>query len=282
MKLTIVTVTYNSASVLPRLLAPLAGPDMPIIVVDNGSLDQGQTIAAAYPGVQVIKNRNTGYGRGANLGFAAATTPYVLLVNPDVVISKASIDAMLKALEANPQLGITSGRMYHTGGTNKCYEREYMFDASGLAKVDWVVGALMLIRTDALKKVGGFDENIFLFYEETDLCRRFAKAGYGLAVVRDAEAEHEAGTSSPPSDKVLMIKAWHSSWSKAYFHHKHFSKAVFFKKTIARVIRASSKTLFAMITGDRHGRIKNSYELKGTLAYLRGADAFENGIGRLT
>lgn len=267
--LTIVTVTYNSAAVLAKLLAPLAGHGMDIVVVDNGSQDTTRDVAKNFPGVKVIESRNIGYGRAANLGFRAATTPYVLLINPDVIISKESIDAMLALAESDPAIGIVSGRM-----AGKSYDF-----TGNAAYVGWVVGALMLMKKDALDKVGMFDENIFLFYEETDLCRRFSKAGYKIAVAKDAEAEHEEGGSSSPSIRVLKIKAWHAAWSKAYFHKKHSSPLVYFEKSLSKIIRSITKVI---TTTNHEKRIKNWYELKGALAAMRGVSAFENNVGRLT
>lgn len=276
--LTIVIVSYNSAAVLGKLLAPLAGHGMDITVVDNGSLDQSQSIARGFPGVQVIESGNIGYGRAANLGFRAAQTPYVLLINPDVVISRESIGAMLALAESDPSVGIVSGQMFYREGGQKHYGKSYDFTGNA-AYVEWVVGALMLIRRDALDRVGMFDENIFLFYEETDLCKRFLKAGYKIAVAKDAEAEHEEGGSSSPSIRVLKIKAWHAAWSKSYFHRKHSPALVYFEKSISKIIRSLTKVITAT---SREARIKNWYELKGVLAFMRGASAFENNVGRLT
>ena len=226
--LTIVTVTYNSGGVIAHLLSSLPSPDIELLVVDNGSSDGCQAIAATFANVRVIQNGNIGYGRAANVGFREATTAYVLLMNPDVMISQETIDQMLACMDANPDIGILGGNL--TGEP-----------AEGLQDVVWIVGALMLIRRDALAQVGLFDEQIFLFYEESDLCQRFLKAGWRLAVLQSAVAGHEIGTSSPASLKVRRIKSWHFAWSKCYYYRKHYSTFAPEALTAARIFSVSAR-----------------------------------------
>jgi N-acetylglucosaminyl-diphospho-decaprenol L-rhamnosyltransferase len=281
--LTIVTVTYNSACVIARLLESLAAVDATKIVVDNGSTDETARIAAGYSGVRVMRNRNTGYGRAANLGFQQTQTPYVMVVNPDVVLGAHAIDAMLAAIRGRPDIGIVGARMFHRPGNGgKVFTSDPAFDAQGLAYVPWIIGALMLMRRDALQKVGMFDENIFLFYEEKDLCSRFEKAGYKLAVVASAEAEHAEASSSTPSLQVLKIKAWHASWSMAYYYRKHFSRVTYARKASSKIARAFAGALGSLLAGNGQGAVHHLYELSGTLAACLGLKAFHRDVGRLT
>lgn len=267
--LTAVIVTYNSATVLARLLATISSPDMEIVVVDNGSTDGCQQVANSFANVRVIQRGNIGYGRAANVGFREVRTPYALLLNPDVEMARSEIDKMIACMEANPQIGILGANMTGTR-------------AEGLTEVTWIVGALMMIRMQALANVGMFDENIFLFYEETDLCQRFKQAGWQLAVLQSATAMHEAGTSSPPSLKVLKIKAWHAAWSKAYYYRKHFSYLTYMRKTATKLLYAVCRMIRGIYTFRREQIIKNAYELRGIMAYICGMSAFKNDVGRLT
>jgi N-acetylglucosaminyl-diphospho-decaprenol L-rhamnosyltransferase len=281
-ELTIVTVTYNSSAVIGTLLESLRAVDASVIVVDNGSSDTTIAIASAFPNVRVIKSGNIGYGCGANRGFTEAKTPYVLLVNPDVILSKEAVETMLAAASARPDIGILGAKMFkRLADGSKEYSELPAFAPDGLAYSKWIVGALMLIRADALKKLGAFDENIFLFYEETDLCKRFTDAGYKIAITQ-AEAEHAIGNSSAPSDKLLKIKAWHSAWSKAYYYRKHFSTFTYYKKAVSKILTALIRIGKSTIRGDRQGVTKNLYELRGTVSFLCGAGAFDGGVGRLT
>src|SRR5262249_15939588 len=132
-----------------------------------------------------------------NLAFLKVSTPYVMLINPDVVLSQDAAQAMLGVMRNDREIGIVGSRMFHRGEADeKRFTPQMLFDAAGICYSDWITGALMLIRKSALERVGFFDENIFLFFEETDLCKRFIAAGYKLAVVAAAEVEHTGGASS--------------------------------------------------------------------------------------
>ena len=283
-ELTIVTVTYNSAGVIAGLLDSLPA-DVAAIVVDNGSTDETTRIVAGYNGVRLIRNRNTGYGRAANLGFLQTQSPYVMLVNPDVVLGKDTIGEMLACMRSRPDIGIVGARMFQRqpGGRGaKTYAVSPPFSADGLAYTGWIVGALMLIRREALQQVGMFDENIFLFFEETDLCVRFANAGYKLAIVESAEAEHTEASSSTPSLSVQKIKAWHAGWSKAYYYRKHFSRAMYVRKASGKMLGSLVRVLRSVAVGDGRGVVQHYYELNGALAACLGVAAFNDGVGRLT
>lgn len=267
--LTIVTVTYNSSEVLGRLLASVHSPDIETLVIDNGSQDCSLAVAATFPHVRVLQQGNIGYGRAANVGFREVHTPYALLVNPDLEISRETIDQMLACMEANPDIGILGANL--TGEP-----------AAGLTYVDWIVGALMFIRMEALAQVGSFDEQIFLFYEESDLCQRFMQAGWRLAVLQSAQATHDVGTSSSESDRVLKIKSWHMAWSKCYYYRKHFSTGRYARKCLIKIMASVFRTVKALFTGNPRRVVNHAYELLGVVAFLCGMGAFKNGVGRLT
>lgn len=266
-RVTIVTVTYNSAAVIGPLLASLAGCD--VIVVDNGSTDGTRAAVRRHAGARLIEGANIGYGAAANRGFAQVATPYAMLVNPDVTIAPDAISAMAAHMDANHDIGIVGANFSGVAGP-------------GLFEVPWISGALMLIRMEMLQKTGGFDERIFLFYEETDLCHRFVDAGWRIAVAEDAMATHIEGRSSAPSLHVLRIKAFHAAWSKCYYFRKHFSRAMYRRKAFGKLLQSMLRLLKSCVSFNRAGVVRNTYECLGVLAYMVGMSAFKNGVGRLT
>lgn len=279
--ITFLIVTYNSAKVVEGCLK-LLPKDQRIIVLDNGSSDNTIDVVSQYENVEVVRNSNIGYGKAANVGLRMATTPYSMLLNPDVRVDSQSIQVMLANIRKHPDIGMIGANTFHYENGQKIYQKQHVFNEQGLCYTGWIVGALIMFNMEALKKVGMFDENIFLFFEETDLCDRFQAAGYKLAICKHAEAEHAWGTSSASSMRVLKIRAWHSAWSRSYYYRKHFGMAEAWKKFISKTLKnilIIGKNLMLM----RKAKVVASfYEIMGLFAFFLGMKAYKNdGTARI-
>ncbi len=208
----VVIVTYNSAHYLHDCVTALPA-EMHVIVIDNASQDGSAELAEAL-GCDVLRNvENEGFGRAVNRAVRErvdATT--VLLLNPDARITGASLELLRVALKDD---GVAvAGPRLHDGAGNE--QRPWWeFPSPGLAwreafgfhrlrrldfgrssDVPFVVGACFLIRTDAFRDMGGFDERYWLYGEEADLCRRLVDAGWRVRYVAEAHASHAGGASS--------------------------------------------------------------------------------------
>ena len=230
--ITAIVVSYDSAEVLPACLDALAGEGVPAIVVDNASGDASRVIAEAK-GARVIANaRNEGYGRANNIGVAAADTPYVLIVNPDLELGQGAAAALLAAAERYPDAGMLAPRIVEPSGRIFLQPRSLlspphlnrsgtMAIPEGDACLPFLSGACLLIRRKVFVALGGFDPAIFLFYEDDDLCRRMRDAGHALVHVHDAEARHGRGRSTAPSPQRRFKARWHLAWSEHYIARKY-------------------------------------------------------------
>jgi len=230
--ITAIVVAYDSAEVLPACLEALAGEGVPAIVVDNASGD-GSREAAERRGARVIANaRNEGYGRANNIGVAAAETPYVLIVNPDLELRPGAAAALLAAAERYPDAGMLAPRIVEPSGRVFLQPRSLlspphlnrsgaMVVPEGDACLPFLSGACLLIRREFYRALGGFDPAIFLFYEDDDLCRRMRDAGHALVHVHGAEARHGRGRSTAPSPQRRFKARWHLAWSQRYVARKY-------------------------------------------------------------
>lgn len=230
--ITAIVVSYDSAEVLPACLDALAGESVPAIVVDNASGDDSRAIAAKR-GARVIANaRNEGYGRANNLGVAAADTPYVLIVNPDLEMKPGAAAALLEAAERYPDAGMLAPRIVEPSGRVFLQPRSLLSPGhlnrsgtmavpGGDACLPFLSGACLLVRRELFLALGGFDPAIFLFYEDDDLCRRMRDAGHALVHVHGAEARHGRGKSSAPSPQRRFKARWHLAWSERYIARKY-------------------------------------------------------------
>lgn len=226
--ITAVVVTYNSAAVLPDCLSGLKADGVKTIVVDNGSTDDSAAIAAAM-GALVIRNEgNLGYGRANNIGVRAANTGYVLICNPDTTVPPEAVAALMAAAGRYPRAGLYAPRIIEPDG------REYFKTTSllnpgpncrespaGDVCTPMVQGSCLMMRRELFLDMGGFDENIFLYYEDEDLCRRLSDHQRAIVYVADARVHHLRGGSSAPSPGLIALRRFHQSWSKVYIARKY-------------------------------------------------------------
>lgn len=208
--LTIVVVSYSSGDViLANLSRLLAETPYRVLIMENGRADPSLlSLLAVCRNVQLIQlKQNMGYGRAANEGFSLTTTPYLLLVNPDLELTLDHVRQMLEFHEQMPEdVAVTAPALI---------QRD--FTRSGAVFREWVVGAAMMFRRQALIQSGGFDPRIFLFFEETELCWRYRKQGLRIAINSDCHVVHKVGSSTSPSAPVERLKQWHFGWSSQFF-----------------------------------------------------------------
>jgi N-acetylglucosaminyl-diphospho-decaprenol L-rhamnosyltransferase len=236
-----VIVSYNVRDLLLRCIASLKADGVhDIVVVDNASRDgSADAVRASEPEVTVLAlTTNVGFAAGVNRGVARTSAPYVLIVNPDVVVEPGSTKALVDALERDEQLGIVGPRIETAEGEVYPSARAFpnLVDAAGHAflhfvwpsnpfsrryrmldwdrgtarDVDWVAGTHVLVRRTAWDAVGGFDEAYFMYMEDVDLCWRLRRAGWRTGYEPAARVSHDIGRSTDQTP-YRMILAHHRS-----------------------------------------------------------------------
>jgi len=217
----VVVVTYNAMPWIERCLDSVSVYD--VVVVDNGSTDGTlELVRERFPSVRLLEQENRGLGAGWNRGIRESDGAYVLILNADawalgdaVAQLAAFADAHPRAAVVGPRLRYPDGRLQptvrgfptpwriateylflrklapHSRALNAFYAEG--FDHQRVREADFVMGAVMLVRRDAIAEVGMLDEDFFLFSEETDWCFRFRHAGWDVVFTPDAEFAHVYG-----------------------------------------------------------------------------------------
>ena len=215
--------TLNGLPWIERCLESLRGTDT--IVVDHGSTDGTvDLVRERFPAVRLIEQANTGYGAGLNAGFLASAPRYWLVINSDAWVVDDAVDRLAEFADAHEDAAVVAPRLRNPDGTlqrsvrgfptlwrlateyfflRKLAPRSHVlnafyagdFDHGSVREVDWVMGSCFLVRRAAADEVGLFDEDFFLFSEETDWLYRFHEAGWSVWFTPDAEAVHVGGAT---------------------------------------------------------------------------------------
>lgn len=275
-------VAFDSAAVLPACLEALARNAVPALVVDNASRD-GSAEIAERRGARVLRNRgNEGYGRANNRGARLLDHPYLLIVNPDVVLEAGAADELLAAAARYPDAGLFAPRI-HEGEGRLFFQPRSLLSAylpnpggrlvlpEGDCCAPFLSGACLMVRRDLFLSFGGFDERIFLFYEDDDLCRRIAESGCALVHVHAAVARHGRGRSSAPRPGRIFTARWHLAWSHAYAAQKYGLPSPALKTLVVN----GAKAVLALLTCRRALIERYAGSAAGALAFLRGRTALE-------
>jgi len=218
------------------------------VVVDNASGDAAVIRSALdaegwQSWVTLIEAPvNGGFAYGNNLGaqhaYAEKSPDYVYVLNPDTEVRPGAIGSLVRFLEASPQVGIAGGSFEHLDG--RIWPIAFRFPtifselSHGLQigivsrllqrwtvawpmiqlpqPIDWICGAAMMIRPAVFDRIGGFDENYFLYFEETDFCNRARQAGYATWYVPESRVMHIMGQSTKVTDEKAVLQRFPAYW----------------------------------------------------------------------
>jgi N-acetylglucosaminyl-diphospho-decaprenol L-rhamnosyltransferase len=278
-----VTVTYDSGHVVGRCLASLDGVRR-IVVVDNASRDDSREIAAAGgSNVSCIANdTNQGFGAANNLGFAEASdAEFVLFINPDAALQPGALNGLIAAARRYPEAAIIAPRIVGPGGATETtydaglFERDGMPRHPGLAPegdlcVGFLSGAVIMVRTAALADEPPFDPEIFLFFDDDDLCLRLRVAGHSLVLAAAATAEHTAGQGVRTGPGLAWRRHWHMAWSRLYFEAKHRGRASALSTGATNIARFGAKCVGYRLVRNRAKADRDAARFAGTLAWMLG------------
>jgi GT2 family glycosyltransferase len=212
-----VVLAYGAGGEYLRVLRSLDDQAVPIarrVVVHNPSAP-GERLPPPPPGCEVLEaTHNLGYAAGVNLGLRRALegSPGLLLVlTHDAALRADALRRLVAAAEANPNYGALGPALLHTGSeeafsfggtitsTGALGHRKQRPQASrGVISCGWIDGGTMLIRAEALRTVGEFDERLWSYCEDADLCLRIGRGGFAIGVVPEAVADQEPGAAKRP------------------------------------------------------------------------------------
>jgi GT2 family glycosyltransferase len=271
--LSFIVVNRNTADLLVRCLDYIFQSSLElhpeVVVVDNGSSDDSVSrVKQRYPKVIVIEaGRNLGFAAANNLAVQQGKGDFVLLVNTDALLQKGCAQSLLKIMETDPRVGMVGPQLLNQDGSlQTSYEAaptlatemlnrsllKRLFPArfpgkgrklSEPEQVETLIGAVMMIRRQALEQLGGFDEDYFFFLEETDLAVRMRQAGWKVIHDPRAGAVHLQGATANAYPASARIEFYRSRY---HFFRKHYGLRT---AQLLKGVLLANLTLNALILG---------------------------------
>lgn len=220
--------------------------------MDNASTDTSvERVRHVCTNAEIINNaHNVGYGSAVNQGFSRVQTTYALLINPDAILTPEAVESLIVTAESFEKTGIVApilfspkrGLELELKGPKEKVHRRTEITPDGDFCTWFATGAVWLCNMAAWRDVGGFDENIFLYGEDLDLCRRMTDTGYTIIFCSKARGDHLVSQSTAPSRQIRWRKEWNIAWSHLYLTEKYYGSAA---AEAWRLIRKhGAKTLF--------------------------------------
>jgi GT2 family glycosyltransferase len=251
----VVIVSFNVRDYLMQALSALytdGSEPIEVIVVDNASGDgSADEVESRFPQVTVIRQeKNEGFGKANNAGFARTRGDLVLLLNPDVIVDRDCVKVLADYLHATPGAGAAGPRLrrpdgrldlaarrgfpapaaafYRVVGLSRLFSRSPRFnrynmgafDEGQVHEIDAGTAACLMVRRAAVDQVGLFDPDFFMYGEDLDLCYRLKQGGWKIFYVPEAGALHVKGASSAQASGPMLYEFHRAMWQ---FHRKHYA-----------------------------------------------------------
>ena len=215
-----------------------------VIIVDNNSDDdQIYDTKIRFPKFRFIYNKiNGGFANGCNLGALNASGEFILFLNPDTVATESEIGNLLRTAEQNPEFKIVSCRQVNNNGKENIVYGPFpnIFNLTGFQRAifgnrmsevrgpksevsfpDWISGSVILIKNETFKRLGGFDEDFWMYYEDVNLCRRVRDIDGEIAFCSNITIEHNHGGSSRINLKTTSLTKTEVLISRHVYISKH-------------------------------------------------------------
>ena len=243
-KLSVVIVNYKSSHYLARCLFSLQNATqqaMEIIIINNSPKEKLFEIEKDFPGVRIIVNsKNGGFGHGNNIGARAASGERLLFLNPDTEILAGEITEVISEFEKNNDIGVIGGCLLTEKNEVQAWSAGVSVNLWDLIKnnlgilssraiwkntkkteAGWVSGTSLFVPRKLFLEIGGFDENIFMYFEDVDLCTRIRAKGKRVVYFPSFKVLHKCGGSYEQESAKKQNKNYYDSL--LYYFKKHRS-----------------------------------------------------------
>ena len=238
-----------------------------ILIIDNSYNDNLKIKLKNFKNCQYFNIGDVGLGKTFNFALKKIKTPYVLLTQPDVVLRENCIENLIEGFVKYPDAGMVAPIVYDNGfysdfdhydlryskGKKEFFYKKIKKIQKKLPDGDFCVDAVnattMLIKVKALKQIGGWDNNIYVYLEDIDICLRLYLRGYSIVKIKEAIVDHKGWASHFDSikDTMNISRIWHFTWSSLYFENKFTNQSKIIKKIFSIILFSLIKLILNLL-----------------------------------
>ena len=260
--LTIIIVTIKSQNIIDGCLKSI-DPDIKKIIVENSSNHEFTNyLKEKYKNIECyLTGKNLGMGSGNNFGIEKSKTRYVMILNPDTILKPNTLNQIFE-ISKNLEFAILSPLSDNKDYPNYKVQKELTNKKKGLFEVDQIDGYAMILDKHQFND-NFFDEKIFMYLENDDLCLRVKKDNKKIFIYSKALISHLGGKAVDKKyfNEIEFSRNWHWNWSKFYFRKKHQGFIIAFIFGSLTFLKSIFKSIYFFITNNK---------FKSKLYYLRG------------
>ncbi len=277
-EVTIVIISHKSKKKVIKLIKKISN-ELKIIIVEN-SKDKSieKELSNFKKNVELIFSENNGYGSAINLARTYVTTKYFFVLNPDMQkIDDKLINVFFEsAKELNNNFGALGPRFENV--SEKSHKQSNINEKYG--QIESISGSAMFFCSEVFDKNRGFDENFFLYFEETDYCFRSNKNNFKIYQVNSQKVYHDIGTSveiknKEDVNKLKNLYTWHFIWSKFYYYRKKYGKLTALILFLPALLRIIFRICLNTISGNKKNKSKYQIRLNGLINSIKNNRSFK-------
>jgi len=266
---TFLIVTFKSGESIHRCV-DLIPKKYPILVIENSADNFFKSdLEKKYNNVKcILAGENLGFGKASNIGLNLVKSKYAFLINPDTLLTPNTIEQLIHYSQEINDFTLLSPVMEDPEDKNyRIYKKKFLpINTLEYLEVDFIKGFAMFFNMSKFKSIGFFDEKIFLYFEEDDLCRRVRKLNQKIYVIFSSKITHAGGQSHNKefNEEMDHSRHWHHMWSYYYYNKKHYTFLYALIITFDKVISYSLRVFFYTLLFNKNKK-KYKQRLSGLL-----------------
>jgi len=276
-EVTIILVSHKSKNLVLNFIKNFYTKYKILIIDNSNDINLKNILEKKYPEITIRLIENNGYASAINYGSKLVKTKYFLISNPDIEgLTSNNIDKFLDvAKNLNDNFSLLGPR--YIGADKKSHIQSN--PKIEIAEMRFISGACMFFKKEIFDKLGGFDENFFLYFEESDFCLRAHKI-YKNYQINTIKVKHNVGSSvkvqnTNEKKNLIELYNWHFIWSKFYYYKKNYGYIFSFFYFFPIIIRIIFKINLNMILKNSFNEKKYKIRLDGLISSIRGKKSYK-------